>query len=133
MSTTTTTSPAASSTNTDPGDSILTAGGSTLILAFLAIGLFLGGLLVMFSMRRYMRSNGRRLRIPQSQVNPWDWQGLAPPGAAFMAIGMQVTPRRKDFGKKPELWDFRVEKAASNEWEDMMVRLSNTGLSWTTR
>ena len=129
---TTTTSAAASSTDADPGDSILTAGGSTLILAFLAIGLFLGGLLVMFSMRRYMRSNGRRFRTPQSQVNPWDWQGYAPPGAAYMAIGMQVTPRRKDIGRKPELWDFRVEKAASDKWKDIMVCLSNVILSCIT-
>ncbi len=95
----------ADSNSSDTG-SFLSSGGSTLILVFLAIGLFLGGILVMFSMRRYVVAGRRRVRTWQAAGGDWDEAhgGPATPG------GVSVMMRsRRDFGQKPELWDCRVD------------------------
>ncbi|RDX51745.1 hypothetical protein OH76DRAFT_267942 [Lentinus brumalis] len=100
MASTTLTSRADSnSSDDDHAGSFLSSGGSTLILVFLAIGLFLAGMLVMFSMRR-------RVRTWQAAGGDWDEAhgGPATPG------GVSVMMRnRRDFGQKPELWDCRVD------------------------
>ncbi|RPD54966.1 hypothetical protein L226DRAFT_613547 [Lentinus tigrinus ALCF2SS1-7] len=108
-----------SSDNSGSG-SFLSSGGSTLILAFLAIGLFIGGLLVMLSMRRYVLSSRRRIRTWQAAgergwESEWDEaQGPVPMGG--MSVMMR---RRRDFGKKPELWDCQVEEAEKLRWENI--------------
>ena len=136
MSSSSTTSAAPSSTTTtsDGGGNsgtFFSSGGSTLILAFLAIGLFVGGLLVMFSMRRYVSLNRRRMRAWQvSGVNErsWGWDAAALGLPATLLMDMNSTSRgRKDFGKKPELLDVRVAAASrtwAGEWEKATVRIS---------
>ncbi|KAM5542947.1 hypothetical protein V8D89_003331 [Ganoderma adspersum] len=129
MSSSSTTSAAPSSTTTasDGGGggnsgTFFSSGGSTLILAFLAIGLFLGGLLVMFSMRRYVSLNRRRMRAWQvSGERSWGWDAAALGLPATLLMDMDSPSRgRKDFGKKPELLDVRVAAASrtwAGEWE----------------
>lgn len=132
MPTSTTSSASATSTTDENGGSVLAAGGSTLILAFLAIGLFVGGLLVMFAMRRYMRGRSARRTWRGRPTNPWDqtWDqayGYGPPGIFLLNIGgVNVTRRPKNFGRKPELSDFRVAAWPASDkcrWEDIMVCL----------
>ncbi|EJF59289.1 hypothetical protein DICSQDRAFT_181978 [Dichomitus squalens LYAD-421 SS1] len=125
MSSTTSAAPSSSSTGTAGGSgSFLRAGGSTLILAFLAIGLFAGGLLVMFSMRRYVVRNSRRMQARNSTSGPlwpWDDTQLGPPPTLLMSIGVRMR-RLDDFGKKPELWDISTARSMSKEgdWGKIM-------------
>ncbi|TFK78303.1 hypothetical protein K466DRAFT_607119 [Polyporus arcularius HHB13444] len=95
----------ADSNSSDTG-SFLSSGGSTLILVFLAIGLFLGGILVMFSMRRYVVAGRRRVRTWQAAGGDWDEAHGGPATPGSVSVMMRS---RRDFGQKPELWDCRVD------------------------
>ncbi|PIL33437.1 hypothetical protein GSI_04059 [Ganoderma sinense ZZ0214-1] len=124
MSSTTSASPSSTTTSSDgnsSGGTFFSSGGSTLILAFLAIGLFVGGLLVMFSMRRYVSTNRRRMRAWQTTgERSWGWDAAAIGLPATMLMDMNSSRGRKDFGKKPELWDVRVgatSRTLVGEWE----------------
>ncbi|KAI0718684.1 hypothetical protein C8T65DRAFT_637760 [Cerioporus squamosus] len=107
-----------SSDDDHPG-SFLGSGGSTLILAFLALGLFLAGILVMISMRRYVVAGRRRIRTWQvAGERGWEWDEA--PGGPATTGGMSVmVRRRRDFGKQPELWDFRVEETEDLGWDSI--------------
>ncbi|KAI0761304.1 hypothetical protein BD413DRAFT_442641, partial [Trametes elegans] len=97
----------------------LTSGTSALILAFLAIGLFIGGLLVMFAMRRYLVLNRHRTAAADPQ---WDWEEAAyeaPPPFAI-GLGYNAARRSRELGAKPELYDLHAVYAATDAWEDTM-------------
>ncbi|KAI0363669.1 hypothetical protein BV20DRAFT_975398 [Pilatotrama ljubarskyi] len=100
----------------------LTSGSSALILAFLAIGLFVGGLLVMFAMRRYVVLSRRRAGTwePAANAGPWNWDDTAFGVAPALAIALGPVRRQKDIGARPVLFDVHVEKAASDDWEAIM-------------
>ena len=129
MSSTTSATPSSTTVmvgNGGGGGSFLGSGGSTLILAFLAIGLFVGGLLVMFSMRRYVVRNRRRLRAWNTTGDqPWAWDEtqLGPP---TLLTSMNVYTRRQDeFGEKPELWEVSsttLNWEEEKSWGKIMVR-----------
>ncbi|OBZ67648.1 Riboflavin transporter MCH5 [Grifola frondosa] len=96
--------------------SFLSANSSALILAFLAIGLFAGGMIVMFAMRKYVIASraraarwlGRDTRTGDDSPLP----GLTPNGGGER--------RHKNFGKRPELWDMHAVKARDTSWVNMM-------------
>ncbi|KAI1785198.1 hypothetical protein LXA43DRAFT_1100543 [Ganoderma leucocontextum] len=118
MSSTTSAAPSSTTTTSSDGSggTFFSSGGSTLILAFLAIGLFVGGLLVMFSMRRYVSRNRRRMRAWQtSGERSWGWD----PATLLMDMN-SPTRRQEDFGEKPELWNVRVATTSrtwAGDWE----------------
>ncbi|KAI0821881.1 hypothetical protein BC628DRAFT_1505340 [Trametes gibbosa] len=100
----------------------LTSGTSALILAFLAIGLFVGGLLVMFAMRRYVVASRRRAGawVPAGG-GPWAWDD----GRVFrtepLFFGGDESRRREmEFSAKPELYDVHSLKPASDDWRDIV-------------
>ncbi|OJT05151.1 hypothetical protein TRAPUB_4077 [Trametes pubescens] len=106
----------------------LTSGSSALILAFLAIGLFVGGLLVMFAMRRYVVLSRRRAGLwePAAGAGPWNWEdttyGMEP--LFTITVGRSVQRRQeRGFGARPELLDVHAVKAASDSWEDIMKQV----------
>ncbi len=120
--------PMASDSGNGGGNSsqFLTSGSSALILAFLAIGLFVGGLLVMFAMRRYVVLSRRRAGLwePAAGAGPWNWEdttyGMEP--LFTITVGRSVQRRQeRGFGARPELLDVHAVKAASDSWEDIMV------------
>ena len=84
----------------------------------------------MFSMRRYVSLNRRRMRAWQvSGVNErsWGWDAAALGLPTTLLMDMNSPSRgRKDFGKKPELLDVRVEALSrtwAGEWEKATVRI----------
>ncbi|PCH35129.1 hypothetical protein WOLCODRAFT_133744 [Wolfiporia cocos MD-104 SS10] len=95
-------------------------GTPALILAFLAIGLFVGGMLAMFGLRRRMVNYG-----------PRRWFASEPPAEALSAgwaIDLQdaIGPSRasgrkkKDVGKPPLLWDMcAADNSDSMSWKDI--------------
>ncbi|KAI0353954.1 hypothetical protein OH77DRAFT_1367321, partial [Trametes cingulata] len=104
----------------------LTSGSSALILAFLAIGLFVGGLLVMFAMRRYVVLSRRRAGAwepAEVAAGPWNWDdtafGVAP---ALATIGLGVVRKQNHFGPRPVLYDVHLDRklSAGDGWEDIM-------------
>ncbi|KAI0667280.1 hypothetical protein C8Q78DRAFT_1082397 [Trametes maxima] len=108
--------PAPSSTGDDDGNSFLTSGSSALILAFLAIGLFVGGLLVMFAMRRYVVHGRRRAGAWRGEgTGPWDWAMPDTP-----PIGMGMIHRQPGMGARPVLFDVHIMQAEGEKWEDIM-------------
>ncbi|KAI0331748.1 hypothetical protein GY45DRAFT_1321822 [Cubamyces sp. BRFM 1775] len=112
-----------SSGNTD-GDAgqFLTSGSSALILSFLAIGLFVGGLLVMFAMRRYVVFNRRRAGLWDADTNgPWNWGEATYDSPPPFAIGLGVVRRQRDIGPRPELYEMYAKKAVESDWGDIMV------------
>lgn len=119
--------PMASDSGNGGGNSsqFLTSGSSALILAFLAIGLFVGGLLVMFAMRRYVVLSRRRAGVWEpAGAGPWNWEdttyGMEP--LFTITVGRSLQRRQeRGFGARPELLDVHAVKAASDSWEDIMV------------
>ncbi|KAI0628576.1 hypothetical protein C8Q77DRAFT_1146774 [Trametes polyzona] len=111
------------------GSQFLTSGSSALILAFLAIGLFVGGLLVMFAMRRYVVLSRRRAGTwVENGSGPWNWDdhgspfGVEPLFAATIGMGPLGGARRElDVGARPELFDVHAVKAHGDAvgWEDI--------------
>lgn len=113
-----------SGTESNGGGSFLTTGGSTLILAFLAIGLFVGGLLVMFSMRRYVMASRRRAAgMARAGERVWDWDELELESAPTPLMSVSVRRKKRDFGKVPELWDVCARRAQGDDWEEIQVCL----------
>ena len=83
----------------------------------------------MFSMRRYVNTNRRRMRAWQTTgERTWGWDAAALGLPATMLMDMDSpTRRRKDFGKKPELLEVRAAAATrtwAGEWDKAMVRIS---------
>ncbi|KAH9888051.1 hypothetical protein C8Q73DRAFT_794480 [Cubamyces lactineus] len=114
----------ASSGNSD-GDAgqFLTSGSSALILSFLAIGLFLGGLLVMFAMRRYVVVNRRRAGLWDADSNgplTWTWGDATYDSPPPFAIGLGVVRRQRDIGPRPKLYEMHAVKAPGSDWRDIM-------------
>ncbi|KAI0641335.1 hypothetical protein C8Q79DRAFT_990124 [Trametes meyenii] len=108
--------PAPPSTGNDDGNSFLTSGSSALILAFLAIGLFVGGLLVMFAMRRYVVHGRRRAGTWRGEgTGPWDWAMPDTP-----PIGMETIRRQRGMGARPVLFDVHIKQTEGESWEDIM-------------
>ncbi|CCM00637.1 uncharacterized protein FIBRA_02674 [Fibroporia radiculosa] len=101
---------ASPSPSTSSSPSIFSASGTpAFILAFLAIGLFVGGMLAMFALRRRLISRG---------VRAWFSSDLSvDPGA-----GNERTKRKKDFGKRPELWDIYAREKCVKDgmWKEVM-------------
>ncbi|KAH9916985.1 uncharacterized protein BXZ73DRAFT_80951 [Epithele typhae] len=127
MPSTTTSAATSTDTSSASGGSLLAAGGTTLILACLALGLFIGGLLIMFTMRRYLR--GRRTATAQWErdiaAHPWMWNeqtaAWAPQPGLLIAMGLNSARHPpRGFGKKPELWDLHVAKSLGVQWQDLM-------------
>lgn len=108
--TTSTTSAPAESTTAGTSSGIFTANSSPpLIVAFLAIGLFLAAMLTIFGWRRMYFNRGL-----VTMVHP-------------LGGGGDLMSRREAYiGEKPELWDFWTrEPVLDNEglkWRDIMVR-----------
>ncbi|KAH9852388.1 hypothetical protein C2E23DRAFT_199356 [Lenzites betulinus] len=99
----------------------LTSGSSALILAFLAIGLFVGGLLVMFAMRRYVVASRRRAGMWEpAGTGPWAWDDGRTFAMEPLFLGVAERRRREqEFGAKPELFDV-LAKPASDDWQHIM-------------
>ncbi len=107
------TPPPPTSTNTDDDEnrSILTSGGFPLILTFIVVGLFIGGLLVCFSVRRYTVSNRRRIRA-FDEARAWRiWN------RDVMTMNLEG-----QLGAQPELWTIQAVQAHSMEWACIQVR-----------
>ncbi|KAI9062123.1 hypothetical protein FKP32DRAFT_1574938 [Trametes sanguinea] len=106
----------------DGGPQFLTSGSSALILSFLAIGLFVGGLLVMLAMRRYVFLSRRRAGRwdPDNEAGPWNWADPTYERPPPFAIGMSRSRRQRDFGEKPKLFDLRIAHAAGTDWQDIV-------------
>ncbi|OSD05116.1 hypothetical protein PYCCODRAFT_1432866 [Trametes coccinea BRFM310] len=104
------------------GPQFLTSGSSALILSFLAIGLFVGGLLVMLAMRRYIFLSRRRAGRwdPDNDAGTWNWADPTYERPPPFAIGMGRSRRQRDFGEKPELFDLRIANAAGTDWQDIV-------------
>lgn len=101
------TSASPTSTANSSGSSGLfsTAGSPALVLAFLAIGIFAGGLLSMLFLRhvRIMRlMRQRQLAIDEA----------VPPGNQFV---MGRRSRRLAFGEKPKLWEYSYRSEREND------------------
>ena len=95
--------------------------GVTVVLAFIAVGLFLGGGLVMFCMRRYVAYNRRRIREYErardlDRARGWDWDG------GPMRVG--GARGQKDLGKQPELWEILAMRAQGDRWDSIQVSSS---------
>ncbi|EMD35649.1 hypothetical protein CERSUDRAFT_116391 [Gelatoporia subvermispora B] len=90
--------------NTSSNSLFSSHGSPALILAFLAIGLFAGGIIAMFGFRRYHMSSqfGRRRGFVGRRQEEGDLDGPA----GFQTTGPRV-PRtvKRNFGEKPLLWD----------------------------
>lgn len=109
--------------NTSGSGGFLSANGTpALILAFLAIGLFCGGAIALFGLRRYIRDR----RDPNGR-----WARRRGLGADFSAPGSPGLFGGALVGvvgfweKKPELWDYTVASQAGGEkWADIQVCIS---------
>lgn len=85
----------------------------------------------MFSMRRYVSINRRRMRAWQTPgERPWGWDAAVLGLPPTLLMDMNSPSRRnKDFGKKPELWDVRVATALktwAGDWKDTTVCISTS-------
>ncbi|KAI0717034.1 hypothetical protein C8Q76DRAFT_422796 [Earliella scabrosa] len=114
-----TTNPPASVTDTGSmnGAPFFTS-GVTVVLAFIAVGLFLGGGLVLFCMRRYVAYNRRRINEYErardlDRARGWDWDG-----GPMVTLGVGGAGQ-KDFGKQPELWEILAMRAQGDRWESI--------------
>lgn len=115
MSSTSSSSPVATTDSQSQNhSSLFSQGGSPgLILAFLAIGLFCGGVIVMFGMRRMSRGpRWIRSRGAQNWEDTDDVQSLH-----FGRDGLQ----RNEPMKIPELWELHKEDAKLMNWKDITV------------
>ena len=62
-------------------------------------------------------------RVHQRQMGARRWEAYGPSGVFYAGLpGVQVVRHMKDFGSKPELWDFEVERAKGDRLEDVLVR-----------
>ncbi|KZT01044.1 uncharacterized protein LAESUDRAFT_731630 [Laetiporus sulphureus 93-53] len=96
-----------------------TNGTPALILAFLAVGLFVGGMLAMFGLRRRMAGRGLRRWFAGGPSAG----GLEPDAMDLPQIGGgRRGKKRKSLGKKPELWDVYVQTKGVEKglWREIM-------------
>jgi len=97
-----------STSNTDGGNNGLT-GSPPLIVAFLAVGLFMAAMLTIFGWRRMVFGRGFVIQSIERD--------------RFFAVS-------EYFGEKPELWDLWSRSPVGNmdqlEWEQVMVSQSST-------
>lgn len=111
----------------------LSANGTpALVLAFLAIGLFAGGAIGLFGLRRYVRDrrdpNGRWARRRRALMRVGEEDG---DGAGAGALGGGRGDGRWSGGrlglwdKVPELWDLHARGGVVAEWADIQVNLSS--------
>lgn len=121
-STVATTTPASSPTRAAPSASPTSGGGlfskagsPALVLAFLAIGIFAGGLLSMMFLRhigilRLMRQRHAALRTEDA-----DAASAQPPAMSRR--------RRRVLGEKPKLWEYGCQVGGKNRngWQYVMV------------
>lgn len=112
------TAPSGTSTSNDDdnhgnsnNNSLQIGGSPPLIIAFLAVGLFIAALVAVFGWRRVVL--GRRMAM-MHHFNG----GL---GGHMMAE--RVYAKRPDFGAKPELFDLKTEVYGSEQekWDQIMV------------
>ncbi|KAI0754210.1 hypothetical protein C8Q80DRAFT_1137586 [Daedaleopsis nitida] len=92
-------------------------GGSTIILALVALAVFCGGAVFAFLLRRYVVSNRRRIiAYEAARGRVWNWDdGRAP----SLYTSMTVLRRSNDSMKRPELWDVRATIPRDAEWENI--------------
>ena len=110
--------------SSDSSGGFFSSGGSpALVLAFLAIGIFAGGLISMLFLRRFALRHWFR-RSWTREDGDWDteWAEMVRDGQARSAR------RRRSVGEKPVLWDLAMDVRACGgrgdvrRWEGMMVR-----------
>ncbi|KAI0675609.1 hypothetical protein C8Q78DRAFT_336130 [Trametes maxima] len=100
-----------STSNTSNDDnSFLTRNSS---IAFLAIGLFIGALLVLCTMRRYV-SRRRAGTWRTADPGPWDWGDLQRQTVFPPEIFM------KDLGPSPEMYEVYAVGVPAAGWENIM-------------
>ncbi|KAI8974841.1 hypothetical protein BD414DRAFT_423942 [Trametes punicea] len=122
-------SSSSSSNDNSDNSQFLTSGSSALILSFLAIGLFVAGLLVMFAMRRYVFLSRRRAGRWTTETNgPWNWTEQTYDVPSPFAVDMGVVRRRKEIGVRPELYDLHVVRAAGTNWAQIMPMTAQLGV-----
>ncbi|GJE85074.1 hypothetical protein PsYK624_011510 [Phanerochaete sordida] len=81
-------------------------GSPALVLAFLAIGIFAGGLLSLL----FLRHVGLLRLMRQRQIAA----GAVPPGPLEPAPASRRSRRRKQLGEKPKLWDYKYSIGRRN-------------------
>ena len=92
-----------------------------LILAFLAIGIFAGGLISMLFLRRFALRHWFRRSWTQEADN-WEAEWTA----MLLNQGQARSKRRVRLGDKPKLWDLAcpapVSEKITGSWKEVMVR-----------
>ncbi|EED78064.1 predicted protein [Postia placenta Mad-698-R] len=96
-------------------------GTPALILAFLAIGLFIGGMLAMFGLRRRMAIRGPRRWFTSDPPPEALSAGWAVDLPEIINRSRSARRRQRDVGKKPDLWDVYAARGSTTGplWRDI--------------